>query len=119
MRSICLAIAAFLGASALAAQERVVFGQVIDSVTGNPLPGAQAYLTTVRSDTRSEADGVFILRGDRIHDTVIVVRRIGYVPRSIVVSARARLPAVDVGTVYLRPVATRLDEIAVVTEVVG
>src|SRR5262245_52644434 len=98
--------------SAAPAQERVIFGQVIDSVTGNPLSGAQAYFTTIRSDVHSASDGVFALRGDNRRDSVLVVRRIGYVPRSVVISPLTNLPVVDVGIVYLRPVATPLDEIA-------
>src|ERR1051326_2251438 len=116
MRSICLAIAGFLGASALAAQERVVFGQVIDSVSARPLGGVSTYFTTNRLEYHPGGDGLFTLHGDLTRDSVLVVRRIGYVPRTVIVSELADLPIVDVGTVYLRPVATRLDEIAVITE---
>src|SRR5215831_8778587 len=87
-------------ATAILAQDRVIFGQIIDSVTGNPLAGAQAYFTTIRSDVHSGNDGLFALRGDNRRDSVLVVRRIGYVPRSIVISPLTNLPVVDVGTVY-------------------
>jgi hypothetical protein len=116
MRSIRLAIAAILAASALGAQERVVFGQVIDSVSAQPLGGVSTYFTTNRLEYHTGADGQFTLHGDLTRDSVLVVRRIGYVPRTVVVSELARLPIVDVGLVYLRPVATVLDKIAVVTE---
>src|SRR3954471_2801705 len=93
------------------AQERVVYGQVIDSVTGEPLRGTSAYFTTSRLETHSDDDGLFLLHGDTRRDSVLVVRRIGFVPRSVIVSPLTNLPVVDIGTVYLRPVATQLDEI--------
>ena len=101
---------------ALAAQQRVVYGIVIDSVTGSPLSGGQAYFTTSRLDGRTNRDGLFLVHGDTLRDSVLVVRRIGYVPRTIVISPLTRLRVIDIGIVYLRPVATPLDEIAVVTE---
>src|SRR5947208_15064046 len=116
MRFICLAIAAFLSASALGAQERVVFGQVIDSVSAHPLGGVSTYFTTNRLEYHTGGDGLFTLHGDLARDSVLVVRLIGYVPRTVIVSALARLPLVDVRIVYLRPVATGRYKIAVATE---
>ena len=97
-------------------QERAIFGQVIDSVSGQPLRGTSAYFTTSRLEAHTNDGGFFVLHGDEKRDSVVVVRRIGYVPRTIVVSPLTKLPLVDVGIVYLRPAATKLDEIAVVGE---
>src|ERR1041384_1067868 len=116
MRSIGLAIFALFASSAVAAQEGVVFGQVVDSVSAQPLGGVSTYFTTNRLEYHTGADGLFTLHGDLTRDSVLVVRRIGYVPRTFVVSELAKLPLLDVGIVYLRPVATMLDKIAVVTE---
>jgi hypothetical protein len=89
---------------------------VIDSVTGSPLQGASAFFTTSRLEGRSNRDGLFLVHGDTLRDSVLVIRRIGYVPRTLVISPLTRLRVIDAGLVYLRPEATQLDEIAVVTE---
>src|SRR5688572_5777927 len=70
----------------LVSQDRVVYGMVIDSVTGSPLHGSSAYFTTSRREARTNRDGLFLVHGDTLRDSVLVVRRIGYVPRTIVVS---------------------------------
>jgi hypothetical protein len=116
MKKLLLWTALVLPLRAAVGQERAVFGQVLDSVSGQPLQGTSAYFTTSRLEAHTNADGFFVLHGDEKRDSVIVVRRIGYVPRTIIVSPLTRMPTVDAGIVYLRPVATKLDEIAVVTE---
>lgn len=95
---------------------RTVFGQVLDSVTGRPLDRADVYFTTLVGQARTGPDGRFWLEGASTRDSVLVVRRIGYVARRVVVTPAARLRALDVGHVYLRPVATELDAIAVEAE---
>lgn len=96
--------------------QRTVFGFVLDSLSGRPLGRAEVYFTTAVAQSRSGTDGRFWLEGSDVRDSVLIVRRIGYVPRTVVVTPAARLAAIDVGPVYLRPVATELDEFLVVAE---
>jgi hypothetical protein len=93
-----------------------VFGQVLDSLSGRPLDRAEVYFTTLVGRARTGPDGRFRLEDIAARDSVLVVRRIGYRARTVVVSPAATAPAVDVGPVYLRPVATQLDAIAVEAE---
>lgn len=116
MSLLTLAVGSVLPLAGQQPLQRTVFGLVFDSLSGRPLGRAEVYFTTAVSQTRSAADGRFWLQGGSTRDSVLVVRRIGFVPRSVVVTPWARLPAVDVGRVYLRPVATELDEILVVAE---
>ncbi len=106
------------GAGSVAAQHRWVGGVVLDSVSGKPLVGVEAYFTTAMpSQNRTDSEGRFRLTAASINDSVVVVRRIGYVPRTIIVSPLAPILAtMDIGAVYLRPVATELDRIAVEVE---
>lgn len=117
MKGILSLTAAVVVAAPAIAQERMVGGVVRDSVTGRPLSGVEVYFTSQPGQGKTNSEGRFYLRGHTGHDSVLVVRRIGYVPRTVVVTAAAPLLATaDIGTVYLRPVATELDRIAVETE---
>ena len=95
---------------------RTVSGMVYDSVSGRPLGGAEVYFATQVGQARSAGDGRFQIEGGLARDSVLVVRRIGYVLRTVVVTPSAALPVLDVGPVFLRPVATALDEILVEAE---
>lgn len=111
----------FLVGSAAAAQilapaERVVTGLVLDSVSGRPLPRALLYFEGTTEEFRSGADGRFRIEGVRPLDTMMVVRQIGYVPVRLPVPFSISAAVVDVGSVWLRPVATKLDVIAVEAE---
>jgi hypothetical protein len=106
-----------LGTSRSEGQERPVSAVVLDSVTGRPLEGVSAYFTTSKIETRTDQEGRFRLIALSARDSVLVVRRIGYVPRTVVVTPDAPwLAVMDIGSIYLRPVATQLDRIAVETE---
>ncbi|MBI4421897.1 MAG: carboxypeptidase regulatory-like domain-containing protein [Gemmatimonadetes bacterium] len=116
-----LAAAAVLGASEAAAQviapvDRTVAGLVRDSVSGRPLSGAVLYVASRRDEHRSGGDGRFRIEHTTPQDTVLIARRIGYVPRRIGVPHSVSATLIDVGEVYLRPVATELDRIAVEAE---
>ena len=95
---------------------RTVTGLVYDSVSGRPLSGAEVYFTTLVGQARSAGDGRFRIEGGLARDSLLVVRRIGFVPRTIVVTPAAALPVLEIGPVFLRPVATELDEILVEAE---
>jgi hypothetical protein len=98
-------------------QGRVVGGQVLDSVSGRPLGGADVYFTTLPGQGRTDGAGRFRLEGHSVRDSLLVVRHIGYVPRTVAVTPDAPvLATIDIGSIYLRPVATQLDRIAVEVE---
>jgi hypothetical protein len=118
-----LACAAFLGLStpllaqdAGSTQGRVVRGLVTDSLSGRPVGGAAFYFEGRRDEFYSGSEGQFRIAGVRPQDQVLVVRRIGFVPLRIRVPDTASLLAIDLGALALRPVATKLDQIAVEAE---
>jgi hypothetical protein len=110
-----------LGGRAASAQvaalpERTVTGVVVDSVSGRPLSGAILYFDFGAAEHRSGGDGRFRIEELAPRDTLLIVRRIGYVPRPVAIPYSLSAQQVDVGTVLLRPVATELDKIAVEAE---
>lgn len=115
-----LLLAAPLGASVVRAQEgtRVVSGVVVDSVTQRVLADAEAYFGPGRAAGESGPDGRFAVSA-LAADSVLVVRRIGYVPVRLRIRPSVSAALIDVGTIALRPVATRLDRIAVEAEEVN
>jgi hypothetical protein len=100
----------------LAAQEQGVTGIILDSVSRRPLEGASVYFTTLPGENRTGPDGRFRLRVSAPGDTLMVARRIGFVPTTFTVHLIPGIPVSDVGFLQLRPVATKLDEIAVEAE---
>ena len=116
MRAIVL-VAGFLGLSSpsvIIAQ--TVTGQAVDSLSGKALGRAVVYFDQYKTDYLSGNDGRFAVERKRPTDTVLVVRRIGYVPTYVIVKFSASASRIDIGTVTLRPIATQLDKIAVETE---
>jgi hypothetical protein len=116
---VCLVAFAFGTALPLFGQQplpRTVFGVVVDSLSGRPLDRAEVYFTTLVGQGRTGSDGHFWVEGGTARDSVLVVRRIGYVARTVVVTPAVALRVINVGPVYLRPVATQLDAIAVEAE---
>ncbi|MBI4502613.1 MAG: TonB-dependent receptor plug domain-containing protein [Gemmatimonadetes bacterium] len=104
------------GAQIIAPADRTVAGLVRDSISDRPLSGVLLYFDGRPDEYRSGSDGRFRIGNAALHDTVLVVRRVGYVPRRVSVPPSPSAAAVDVGTVFLRPVATELDRIAVEAE---
>ena len=100
----------------LQAQEQGVTGIILDSVSRRPLEGAEVYFTTLPGENRTGADGRFRLKVASSRDTLMVARRIGFVPTIFTVHLERGVPVSDVGYLQLRPVATKLDEIAVQVE---
>src|SRR5687768_12718095 len=121
LRRFALALGACLPAvSTLAAQtavERTVSGVVVDSVSGRALRGAVVYFDGQRREVVAGRDGRFVIEHVSAGDTLLVVRSIGFVPQEIVVPSSSAV-AVDLGKLSVRPVATRLDQIAVEAEAV-
>jgi len=95
---------------------RGLTGIVLDSVSRRPLEGASVYFTTAEGENRTGSDGRFRLRVGTARDTLMVVRRIGFVPSTFPVHLAPGAMVADVGYLQLRPVATRLDQIAVEAE---
>ncbi len=104
-------MAVLLLPASLAAQ--AVTGKVVDSVTGQPLVRATVYFRGAAGEFVSGTDGRFRISIAPAADSA-VIRRIGYVP-AVVAVPRSTGP-VDLGTIVLRPMATRLDRIAIETE---
>lgn len=103
-------------AQIVAPAERVVSGRVVDSVSGRPLQRAILYFEGTNEEFRSGTDGHFRIERVRPLDTVMLVRQIGYVPVRVPVPFSISAAEVDVGRVWVRPVATKLDVIAVEAE---
>lgn len=108
----CVALTTALGAQA----ERAVTGVVMDSVSGKPVRSSVLYFDSDRVEYHGDRDGRFSIAGLSIADTVLVVRSIGYVPRTVGIPFSGSAGSFDVGEVYLKPVATKLDQIAVEAE---
>jgi hypothetical protein len=112
-------VALIFAATVAAAQDgvpsrRVVAGQVLDSVAQRPVGGAVLYFEGRRDEFHTDSYGRFHIAGAGPADTLLVVRRIGFVPLRVTVPV-----ATPLGAVYLRPVATQLDRIAVEVEEVN
>src|SRR3989338_8712713 len=107
----------------LAAQDipadRVLRGLIVDSVSRRPVSGAVVYFEGRRDEFHSGSEGQFHIPGVHVRDTVLVIRRIGYVPLRVSLPKTDSPLAVDLGALPLRPVATQLDRIAVETEEVA
>jgi hypothetical protein len=101
------------GAQVVAPAERTVSGVVIDSLNGKPLGGVSVFLPGRRDAVTLGGDGKFSLQRLTLRDTLLVFRRIGYVPASAPVLPSADASVIDIGTVRMRPVATPLDRVAV------
>lgn len=121
-RAMVLAAVLLPGPPALAAQDegapidRTVTGVVFDSVAKRPVSGAVLYFLGRRDEFPTGPDGRFRITGVGIRDTLLVVRRIGFVPVRASVPYSASAIVVDLGLLRVRPVATPLDKIAVEVE---
>lgn len=104
--------------SAQVAVERSVSGTIVDSISRRPVRGAVVYFDGQRREVIASRDGRFVIEHVSAGDTVLVVRSIGFVPQEIVVRPSSAV-VVDLGTLVVRPVATRLDVIAVEAEAVN
>lgn len=108
------------GAAGAQTPDRLWNGVVFDSVSGEPVGNATLYIHGRRDEFFADSYGRFRITGVRPQDTVLVVRRIGYVPARVTVPyvATAGL-AIDLGAVHMRAAATRIDQIAVEVEEVN
>jgi hypothetical protein len=109
------------GSSTVAAQvpspaARTITGVVVDSISGRALGDAVLYFESGSRQYVIDSGGRFLLKGTDPRDTILVARRIGYVPTRVVISAASSAVSIDVGTVRLRPIATELDRNAVEAE---
>jgi len=106
-----------LGPVPLVAQEfRGLTGIVLDSVSRRPLEGVSVYFTTAEGESRTGPDGRFRLSVTSPRDTLMVVRRIGFVPSTFPVHLAYGALVSDVGYLQIRPVASKLDQILVEAE---
>src|SRR5688572_19881960 len=76
-----------LGPVALAAQGRVIRGTVVDSSTGAPITAANIAVRGTTLGAATGSDGRFTIAGVPEGNVPIIVRRIGYGARELVVSA--------------------------------
>ncbi len=111
IRCLCLSVMALFaidGAhSKVRAQQVVVQGTVLDSVTSEPIPSATVSVKGASIGTQTDARGAFVLRLGGADDT-LVVARIGYARREIAVGARTTLE------IRLASTAATLSEVVVV-----
>ena len=99
--------------------DRVMTGVVFDSVSGQPVSNATLYLQGRRDEFSTDSYGRFRIPNIHAQDTLLVVRRIGYVPSRVAVPALSGTLGVELGAVRMRAVATRLDQIQVEAEEVN
>lgn len=99
--------------------DRIVSGVVSDSLSGEPVATATIYIQGRRDEFTTDSYGRFRIPGVHTGDTLLVIRRIGYVPARVAVPTAVTGLAVDLGAVRMRAVATRLDQIAVEVEEVN
>jgi hypothetical protein len=108
----------FLASSGpVSAQRAALYGTVRDSVSGNPVGGADVSLVGEGIGTLTTGNGHVELNGVASGVHTIVVRRVGFQPGAaefeIALTSNSR---VDMGTIMLLPVATELDPILVEAE---
>src|SRR6185503_3826580 len=96
--------------------DRVVHGVVFDSVGQQPLGGVTFYFDGRKDEFASASGGQFRIAGVRPRDSVLVLRRIGFVPLRVMIPQPGEGVAVDLGVLRMKPVATKLDRIAVEAE---
>src|SRR5437667_5642488 len=91
-------LAAATAAPPAQGQTRSITGIVVDTASRKPLAGADIYLYRAATGQRSGKDGKFQVKNARLQDTVVIVRRDGYVPiRVDVATASASGNALDLG----------------------
>lgn len=95
--------------------DRLITGRVVDSLSRRGLAGAEVYRELGRVTIPTDGNGWFRFVGRGPLDTVLVVRRIGYVPKRFVMHPSATAE-VDVGAILLKAAATPLDRITVEAE---
>src|SRR5262245_55588471 len=79
-------LAGSAAAQVAAPPDRVVTGQVVDSLSGKPVQRAILYFTGAGADEfRAGMDGRFRIERVQPTDTILVVRQIGYVPVRVAV----------------------------------
>jgi len=93
--------------SKVRAQQVVVQGTVLDSVTSEPVPSATVSVKGTSIGTQTDARGAFTLRLRAAVDT-LVVARLGYARREVAVGARTTLE------IRLTSTAAALSEVVVV-----
>ena len=92
---------------------------VFDSVSGEPVSNATIYIQGRRDEFYTDSYGRFKIQSLHRQDTLLIIRRIGYVPGQMVFPYSPERLVMDLGAVRVRPVATRLDQIAVEVEEVN
>jgi hypothetical protein len=107
----------FASSGPLLAQRAAIYGTVRDSVSGNPVAGADVSLVGEGIGAVTTGNGHFELNGVRSGVHTIVVRRVGFqlgaAEFDITLTSSTR---VDMGTIVLLPVAMELDPILVEAE---
>jgi TonB-linked SusC/RagA family outer membrane protein len=83
--SLLLIIALMLGPTALVAQGRVVRGVVVDSSSGAPITGANVVVRGTANGAVTGADGRFTIANLPAGNVPLIIRRIGYGARELVV----------------------------------
>ncbi|MBK9014130.1 MAG: carboxypeptidase-like regulatory domain-containing protein [Saprospiraceae bacterium] len=96
-------------------------GTIFDSETGQPLPGATAYIKNTPVGTTTEADGKFKLEGDFSKDDSLIISYLGYkqqvhLVRPLLVKPcqdyRLQLEALTIPDVLIRDFATDMIKLA-------
>lgn len=116
--AVVLLFASGLAASQAVAAQRVTFvGLVVDSATGDALPGASVWIDEQSLRTATDPRGRFVLSGVRGGVFELFVQRIGYRIGAVQLELAAHRPVqVDLGVIFLSPLATELDTLEVVGE---
>jgi len=96
-------------------------GTILDDETGEPLPGATAYIKNTPFGTVTEADGKFKLEGNFSKDDSLIISYLGYKPQAKVVrplmvkpcqNYRLQLDVLTMPDVLIRDFATDMVKLA-------
>lgn len=120
MRRIIIAGLALLAAGLTArpvvvAQQVTFVGLVVDSVTGEPLPGVMVSIAEQELLATTDPRGRFVLAGVEAGVFELLVQRLGYRLGAMHLELAVERPVdIDLGVVFLHPVVTELDPVDIV-----
>lgn len=112
MRRFLLIVFSFLISVAVYAQTGTVTGRILDEVSKEPLPGANAVLKGTALGSITDLDGYFSFGGVPTGDQVIVISYVGY--ENIEKMINITSGTTDLGTINLKLGAIGLKEVEVI-----
>jgi TonB-dependent receptor len=106
-----------IAASALCQTSEKISGKVMDSVTGEPLPGATVLLVGTSLGAATDLNGSFAIQNVPIGDYTVRTTYVGYESKEIQVQVRSGKPLLI--SIKLLPVAVQGKEVVVTAQASG